>query len=210
MSEHEYSVVGHSRSKIGMYIAFFAGTIAGALATGAGFIMTIAQDAGYLSLPEIVFWPVTGAAVFATMFFVFDRFGWRWKGVRAAVGIPDVSGTWLLEGLTYDQDHQPKWQWSGQVEITQKYEKIFVCLRTVQSGSQSISAALVPEGRRYRLIYSYRNQPKPGEPELQAHIGHCELLFEPDLQTAEGSYFNGGGRFTHGTMNLKRSVPNAA
>lgn len=34
MSEHEYSVVGHSRSKIGMYIAFFAGTIAGALTVG--------------------------------------------------------------------------------------------------------------------------------------------------------------------------------
>ena len=86
----------------------------------------------------------------------------------------------------------------------------FVWLRTSQSGSHSISAALVPEGRRYRLIYSYRNQPKPGEPELQTHIGHCELLFEPDLQSAEGSYFNGGGRFTHGTMNLKRSVPDAA
>ena len=72
------------------------------------------------------------------------------------------------------------------------------------------SAALVPEGRRYRPIYSYRNQPKPGEPELQAHIGHCELLFETGLQSAEGNYFNGGGRFTHGTMNLKRDVPDAA
>ena len=209
MSEHEYSIVGHSRSRIGMYLAFAAGMLAGALTVGAGLFLTIARDAGYFDLPEILLWPVTGAAVFGAMFFVFDRFGWRWWGIRSAVGVPDLSGDWDLEGISYDQDLQPKWQWSGKIEITQKYEKIFVWLRTPQSGSQSISAALVPEGRRYRLIYSYRNQPKPGEPELQTHIGHCELLFEPDLQSAEGSYFNGGGRFTHGTMNLKRSVPDA-
>lgn len=210
MSEHEYSVVGHSRSKIGMYIAFFAGALAGALAVGAGLLMTAARNSGYLNLPEIVFWPVTGAAVFGIMFFVFDRFGWRWRGIRLAVGIPDISGLWTLEGVSFDPDHKPKGPWNGQIEITQKYEKIFVCLRTAQSGSHSISAALVPEGQRYRLIYSYRNQPKPGEAELHAHIGHCELLFAPDLQTAEGSYFNGGGRFTHGTMNLKRSIADAA
>lgn len=86
-----------------MYIAFFAGTIAGGLAVGVGLLMTVARDAGYLSLPEIVLWPVTGAAVFGAMFFVFDRFGWRWRGVRSAVGIPDISGTWLLEGVSYDQ-----------------------------------------------------------------------------------------------------------
>lgn len=193
-----------------MYLAFAAGMLAGALTVGAGLLLTTVRDAGYFDLPEIVLWPITGAAVFGVMFFLFDRFGWRWRGIRSAVGVPDISGDWDLEGISYDQDHQPKWQWSGKIEITQKYEKIFVWLRTSQSGSHSISAALVPEGRRYRLIYSYRNQPKPGEPELQTHIGHCELLFEPDLQSAEGSYFNGGGRFTHGTMNLKRSVPDAA
>jgi CBS domain containing-hemolysin-like protein len=68
LSEHEYSVVDHSRSKNGMYIAFCAGTIAGALAVGAGLLMTVVCDAGYLSLPAIVFWPVTGAAVFGIMF----------------------------------------------------------------------------------------------------------------------------------------------
>lgn len=210
MSEHEYSVVGHSRSRIGMYLAFTAGMVAGALTVGAGLLLTMARDAQVFDVPEVVFWPVTGAAVFGAMFFIFDRFGWRWRGIRSAVGIPDVSGTWALDGISYDQEHQPKWRWSGEIEITQKYEKIFVWLRTHQSASHSISAALIPEGRRYRLIYSYRNQPKPGEPELQTHLGHCELLFEPDLNTAEGSYFNGGGRFTHGTMNLTRSVKNVA
>lgn len=193
-----------------MYIAFAAGVVAGALTVVTGLVLTMARDAGYLDLPEVVFWPVTGAAVFGVMFFIFDRFGWRWRGIRSAVGIPDVSGVWALTGISYDHAQQPTRRWEGQIEITQKYEKIFVSLRTAQSASYSISAALVPEGSRYRLIYSYKNQPKPGEQALQAHIGHCELLFESDLQTAEGSYFNGGGRFTHGAMNLRRSTPDGA
>ena len=64
-------------------------------------------------------------------------------------------------------------------------------------------------GLGFQLIYSYRNQPGPGEPELQSHLGHCELLFAPDLQCAEGHYFNGVGRFTHGTMTLKKGSSNA-
>jgi hypothetical protein len=204
MSEHEYSVVGHSRSKVGMSIAFVAGLIAGALTTLAGILLTVAREAGYFSVPDILLWPITGTAVFGVLFLAFDKFGWRLWGLRSAVGIPHIAGRWSLEGASFDQNQKPQYRWSGEVEITQRYEKIFVCLRTDQSRSHSISAAMVPEGSQYRLIYSYRNQPKPGEPELQAHIGHCELLFERDLRSAEGSYFNGGGRFTHGRMKLLR------
>jgi len=211
LAEHEYSVVGHSRSKIGMWISFAAGLIAGGLVVGVGLLLALAEDRGLIDVPEIVFWPLTGAAVFGALFLLFDRSGWRWKGVRTVVGIPDISGSWDLEGKSYDQDNEPQWDWEGKIEITQRYERIFVWLKTAQSQSHSVSAAILPEGRAgFRLIYSYRNQPKPGDAELQAHIGHCDLLFAPDLQVAEGSYFNGGGRFTHGTMNLKRRAPDAA
>ena len=193
-----------------MWISFVAGLIAGGLVVGVGLVLTIAEDRGLIDVPEVIFWPLTGAAVFGALFLFFDRAGWRLKGIRSFVGIPDISGSWSLLGKSYDQDHEPKWDWVGQVEITQRYERIFVWLKTSQSQSHSVSAAIVPEGRAgFRLIYSYRNQPKPGEAELQAHLGHCDLLFAPDLQTAEGAYFNGGGRFTHGTMNLKREAPDA-
>jgi hypothetical protein len=193
-----------------MYLAFTAGILAGLLTACAGFLLAIARDAGYFDLPEIIIWPVTGATVFGAIFFMLDRFLWRWRVIRTAIGIPDISGVWNVEGSSYDQDQQQKYQWCGKIEIHQKYEKIFVCLLTEKSRSYSLSAALIPEGRRYRLIYSFRNEPKPGEAELRSHIGHCEFLFEPDLQSAEGSYFNGRGRSSHGKMTLQRSVVNAA
>lgn len=143
MSEHEYSIIGHSRSRIGMYLAFAAGMLAGALAVGVSLLLTVARNAEYLDIPEIVLWPVTSAAVFGAMFFVFDRFVWRWWGIRSAIGIPDISGEWELDGISYDQNHEPKWQWSGKIEITQKYEKIFVWLRTSQVSIKGTPSILV-------------------------------------------------------------------
>jgi len=205
MSEHEYSVVGHSRSRVGMVIAFISGAVAGGLTTVAGFAASYLEDQ-QIELPEIILWPLTGGVVFAILFLIFNKFIWRISRLRNIIGIPDISGTWKLKGQSFGINNEPKYDWEGSVEITQSYEKITVFLKTPQSSSQSISAAIVSEGRPgFRLIYSYRNQPKPGESDMAAHIGHCELLFSSDLASAEGHYFNGGGRFTHGNMALTKA-----
>lgn len=89
--------------------------------------------------------------------------------------------------------------------ITQLYEKIAIQLKTQQSSSRSISAALIPEaGAGFRLIYSYQNEPRVGETELNRHIGHCELVFDPAIESADGDYFNSGGRTTFGQMELRK------
>jgi hypothetical protein len=206
MSDHEYSVVGHSRSKVGMAIAFVSGAVAGGLTTAAGFAASYIEDQ-QIELPDIILWPLTGGVVFGILFLIFNKFVWRISRLRGIVGIPDISGTWKLIGQSFDTDNEPKYDWEGSVEITQSYEKITVFLRTSQSSFQSISAAIVNEGRAgFRLIYSYRNQPKPGEADMAAHIGHCELLFSATLASAEGHYFNGGGRFSHGNMALTKVI----
>jgi len=211
MAGHEYSVVGHSRSRIGSYIALISGSVAGGLTALAGLAISFLDKLGYMNIPTIIVWPLTGGGVFALLFILFDRFIWRWPRFRSLVGVPDIAGVWSLSGQTYDQDNNPTFRWSGKITITQGYEKITVHLKSAQSESKSISAAIVNEGDHgYRLIYSYRNEPKPGERELQSHIGHCELLFGPDRQTAEGIYFNGLGRVTSGTMKLTRELGNAA
>jgi transposase-like protein len=38
----------------------------------------------------------------------------------------------------------------------------------------------------------------------RGHRGSAELLFAHDLKTAEGDYFNGHGRYTYGTLKLRR------
>ena len=207
MREHEYSVDGHSRAKLGLYIAVFAGALASAFTFLAGQVVMQIEAAGYFDVPHLILWPFTVVSIFGFLFFLFDRFAWKLFGLKTIIGVPDISGSWRLSGQSYDVEQNPTYIWRGKIDITQNYERIFIHLRTKSSESHSVSAAIVPEGRAgFRLIYAYRNEPKPGQKELNSHIGHCELLFPLNLVSAEGSYFNSGGRFTHGTMKLKRKT----
>ena len=205
MADHEYTVVGHSRSKIGMYIASVAGVISGGLTILVGLAATYLSSL-QVNVPDVILWPITGAFVFSVLFMIFNKFIWRISRLRGFVGVPNFEGRWLIHGRSYDAKNNPKYQWDGFLEITQCYEKITVHLQTEQSTSKSISAAVINEGRTgFRLIYSYRNQPDAGQKNLAAHLGHCDLLFDGDLLTAKGNYFSGGGRFTHGTMELTKA-----
>ncbi len=204
MADHEYSVVGHSRAKIGMLIAAVAGAVSGALGTLAGLAATYLSDR-QVDVPDLILWPLTGTVIFGMLFLIFNKYIWRVVRLRGVVGVPDFEGTWNVVGKSYDPENNPKYDWNGVIEITQCYEKITVHLRTAQSASKSISAAVVNEGRAgYRLIYSYENKPDVGEKELVPHLGHCDFLFDPGLKTARGNYFNGGGRLTHGKMELTK------
>lgn len=206
MSQHEYSVVEHSRTRIGMTIAFLATAVGGAITTGLAMLLVYLTDLGF-SFPIVVLFPLTSTAIFGGLFFLFDKFVWNKNRLRRLIGVPDISGDWELSGQSFDTDNQPKYAWEGKVQITQSYERITVYLRTSQSSSESISAAIINKGRAgWLLIYSYSNQPKPGESDMSAHFGHCEILFSEDLRSAEGKYFNGGGRFSHGTLALSKEI----
>lgn len=206
MAWHEYSVVGHSRAKIGMYISFLAGAIAGGVTTAAGLVLTALQKSGF-GIPEIVLWPITGGLVFGLLFILFDKFIWKAARLKAIIGVPDISGEWSIRALSFNPSTGERTPWKGKLVITQCYEKITVHLSTSESHSKSISAAIVDEGSAgFRLIYSYKNQPRPGDTDMQSHLGHCDILFNPNLEAAEGEYFTGLGRYRHGTMTITRKA----
>jgi hypothetical protein len=90
--------------------------------------------------------------------------------------------------------------------ITQDWDRFRVHLQTAQSASNSIVAALTTDPiEGFVLLYSYRNEPKPGEDELRTHRGFSRLTFDKGLHRAEGDYFNGDGRHSSGTMALRRT-----
>lgn len=209
MRQHEYSIVGHSRARTGLYIAVVAGGIASLLTFVVGYIIRHLERVGYFEVPELILWPITAVSVFGILFFLFDKFAWRVVGLRQIIGVPDISGCWKIIGQSFDLNQNPTFDWTGKVDITQQYKRINIHLRTDKSESHSVSVAIVPEGRSgFRLIYAYRNEPRPGQKALNSHIGHCELLFDPMLKNADGSYFNSGARMTHGTMTLERMNEN--
>ena len=116
-----------------------------------------------------------------------------------------MSGDWICKGQTLNPDGTPSYDWDGTITIIQSWDKLRVRLKTTQSGSNSITAALIwDEADGYRLLYNYRNDPKIGEADLKSHLGFAELTFDKDRTSADGEYFNGHGRFTFGTMHLVR------
>lgn len=203
-TEHEYAIIGHSRARIAFILAMIAGGVAG-LCAG---LIQYAAEAFAISgqaVPKLILWPITGATVFSALFLLFDRVAWRFWGIAPLIGVPNVSGNWSIIGESFDADNNPKFDWHARMIITQQYEKIHIHLKTEQSQSHSIAAAIVPEGDAgYRLIYSYRNDVKPGQGDMKSHIGHCNLLFAKNLNEAAGDYFTSGGRFSMGTMELRK------
>ncbi len=56
--------------------------------------------------------------------------------------------------------------------IVQGRDKLRIRLKTGQSGSNSVAAALVYDhADGFRLLYNYKNEPQIGEHELNGHRG---------------------------------------
>jgi hypothetical protein len=208
MRDHEYSIVGHSRTSIGRYLGTVAALIVSTVAAAG---IGLANLAGAVGLPAwiqtLVAVPVSAGVTYWVVHFLFNKFGWR--ALAWLSQVPDIDGTWDCLGTTFDADGEIKFEWKAVVTISQSWEKIRVNLKSKQSGSNSVTAALVPEpDKSWTLFYSYLNDPKIGEAELQRHSGYAEIQFSAGLKHGDGSYFNGRGRGTFGRMKLTRTTKN--
>jgi len=207
MQEHEYALLGGmNRAKIGRYLSVIAASVSAGVVFFLLAAVNLAQKLGIpANLPPAVLSLVGAGGVFSILYWLFDRYAWRWPYMRTLLRVPNLSGEWSCEGQTLDVNGEPTHSWTGIATIVQSWDKLRVRLKTAQSGSNSITAALVyDEADGYRLLYNYKNDPRIGETELKSHLGFADLIFSKDTQSAEGEYFNGHGRFTFGTMQLRR------
>lgn len=204
MQNHEYAIIGHNRTHVGRYLAVIAASIASVAYLSAGAILKLVKSHQLFSpIPEIVFWPLSAGVVYLGVHALFNKWLWKCRLVRKLIDVPYIGGIWQCHGATKDKEGNTTYEWDAVVTITQSWEKITVCMKTSQSNSNSMVAALINEGLQgYRLIYRYTNEPKAGEP-LNTHIGFCDLRFSRDLTEAEGDYFN-KGRWTFGQMRLTK------
>jgi SMODS-associating 2TM, beta-strand rich effector domain len=206
--EHEYALLGGvNRAKVGRYLSLLAAAVSAVVVFLLLTVVDLAKRFGVpATLPPSVLSLVGAGTIFAILYWIFDRYAWRWRYLGPLLKVPDLSGKWRCRGLTLNQDGSTKHDWEGTVAILQSWDKLRVQLKTPHSGSNSITAALLyDEADGYVLLYHYRNDPHIGEMELKSHRGFAELLFAKDRQSAQGEYFNGHGRFTFGTMYLTRT-----
>jgi hypothetical protein len=207
MVDHEYAILGGwNRARIGQSIGAVASVVSAGIVALVLALFDVARRLGVGdAIPPVLLIPVGAGAVYAALYWLFDRHVWRLRAVSRWLRVPDLSGSWACAGQTLHADGTPSFAWSAKLVIVQSWDRIRVRLRTAQSGSNSVTASLLhDEADGYRLIYSYRNDPRISETELRSHLGFAELTFAADLATAEGEYFNGHGRYTFGTMRLTR------
>lgn len=205
--EHEYAILGGlNRAKIGHTIGMIAAAVSSGIVTVFLAAVDFFKSLGWLySVPPLIFWPLTAGVVYGILYWLFDRHVWKIPKVASLLRVPDLSGTWDCVGQSINPDKSPGFAWEGEVIIVQSWDRIRVRLKTKQSGSNSMAAALIyDEVDGFRLMYSYKNDPKIGEAELTSHRGYAELTFDKDLRIADGEYFNGQGRYTFGRMTLKK------
>ena len=208
MMEHEYALMGGmNRSKVGRYISIAAASVSSVIVLVLLSAVDIARNYGLpVNLPPVLLSFAGAGTVFLVIYWLFDRYIWKWPKLSAALKVPDLSGEWHCEGQSINPDKSKGYVWAGRVTIAQSWDRIRVHLATQTSSSDSISAAILHDQiDGYRLLYHYRNNPAIGaETALASHLGFSELVFNKPLTGAAGEYFNGRGRYTFGTMKLTR------
>lgn len=196
MTMHNYATNSPIRHKLIFLIAFIAVVCAGAL----GVALSWANQAWGLQFSSL-----SSMAIFGILFFVFDKWLWRFSFLRSVLLVPDLNGTWACVGRTLikgGEDVDLKWE--AEVVIIQSWSRILVTLKAKDSTSQSVAASLYScPGAGFRLIYHYDNSPYAERRELQRHFGLCDLMFDEVVATAQGQYFTDRDRQTVGAMTLK-------
>jgi hypothetical protein len=206
--DHEYIVLGGiNRACVGKYLTHTASFVSGLLVWLLLWAVNIAQVLGWnVNLPPVVLSLVGAGAVYAILYFLFRKWIWRLPWVMRWLKVANLAGTWQCDGTPFPHPGSLAKSWTGTMTITQDWDRFRVHLQTAQSASNSIVAALTTDPiEGFVLLYSYRNEPKPGEDELRTHRGFARLTFDKDLHSAEGDYFNGDGRHSSGTMALRRT-----
>ncbi len=187
---HTYSMRECCRERYIFYIALLSLAILGAIR------VTVDHMGLVIS--------VTAFSVFATIFFVFDRWIWRYSWFGKLLSTPDLSGDWTVSGVTDGADGLQR-KWVGQLRIEQTWSHMSISIETDESRSRSTMASLERDsGHGFRLLYGYSNTRKGVQGELKSHVGTCEVIIAPDLQSAEATYFNNHQRRTVGEMKWAR------
>ncbi|PNO30134.1 pancortin-3 [Vibrio parahaemolyticus] len=195
---HDYAIFNHSRSFIGRYLGIASFIFASALTSMFAALSVITGTALFAGAS------ITSALVYLVLHYVFNRFAWKMKWFE----IPDIGGVWIVRGETLNDDGTVRFNWEGELDICQNWEKVLISQETKQSESKSYTATLAKLNTTKGgsiLHYSYKNYPKTGEyNELQSHTGYCEIKFDEDAKTGVAAYFNSNGRRTFGKMYLTK------
>lgn len=163
-----------------------------------GFLSWIAQHIGGLAFT------VSFGATFATFYFLFDRYVWRWG--KFFYPMPDLNGEWIAEGTSSYQDpvSGENVKFKMDVKVKQTFSQIEFFTETKDSTSRSFMAAIELVHAVPILRYGFDNTPKNmSDATLQRHPGMMEFRINSDDELV-GDYFSGKHRLRYGELIMRR------
>jgi len=132
----------------------------------------------------------TASTVVILVLLAFDKWLWRWRGIRRLHGRPVLHGTWRAELRTSYPDRQDE-TIECYLVIDQTYSRICARMLFDRSRSSSMSGDLVRENGRCVLYYVFRSEKHALEPDTNPPArGAADLTVarEPSLHL-EGDYW---------------------
>lgn len=206
LRSHEYSLIGHNRATVGRYLWATAVLLGAAGIAATHYVAAAAQSAGLTSITsKALAFPVGAGSIYGIAYLIFNNWIWKIGIVSQLFGLPDLTGKWICKGETVGGDHLGPW--SGEITISQTWDKIWVYLVTDKSKSSSVSASIIKEpGVGFILMYSYKNEIDINAGDMHSHVGYCEIALDQKAETGKGEYFNSKGRTSFGTMKISKLV----
>ena len=129
---HDYAIFGHDRTTIGRWLGVGSILIAGGIAQ---FLAWITSVSGWEAFTKAT---VTTGVVYFGIHWLFNKYAWK----IPYFSIPDLNGSWKIEGITLDEGGKAKFNWEGELGITQDWKSILIHLKTKNSQSKSYTATL--------------------------------------------------------------------
>src|SRR4051794_25310058 len=113
MLDHEYALLGGlNRAKVGRYLGIIAAATSAAIVFVLLSAVTFIQELGLpRNLTPSVMSLVGAGAVFGALYWLFNRYLWRWPLLALALKVPDLAGEWKCKGTTLAPDGSAQLEW---------------------------------------------------------------------------------------------------
>lgn len=158
-------------------------------------------------LPFYVDLPISTLGVYSILFWIFDKYLWKFQ-IFKKTGIiiaDDLNGLW--QGKVNSSYDNFKKDIKAELIIKQTATNVKIYGTFDQSKSVSVHENFAKSeiDNSVALFYFFRNEPKYDAAKTMAiHEGSVKLIHDKDADMLTGYYYSGRDRNNHGTIKVKR------
>jgi len=107
----------------------------------------------------------SGLVIFGALFALLDRFAWRWPGINALLGIPDLDGYWEGTLERHLPDGSPPERRTVKLTITQRWTTMSIVFAGQSSRSNaSVISLTISDPKQISMRWVYDAHDTSGQP----------------------------------------------